>query len=99
MTEGGTDLRILTSRTSNEILSDVRGTKRKLEVNENIEDNVETQRIERPSAPKRRRHSNDGVVGVVKKNLNRVYECKLKSKENEQIQELTFHYYPRHQIV
>ena len=74
MTEGGTDLRILTSRESTEISPDIRGTKRKLEISQNIEEN---QRIERPSAPKRRRHSKDGVVGIVKKSISRVYECKF----------------------
>ena len=74
MTEGGTDLRILTSRDTNNISPEIRGTKRKLEISQVIEEN---QRIERPSAPKRRRRSKDGVVGIVKKSISRVYECKF----------------------
>ena len=73
MTEGGTDLRILTSRDTN-ISPEIRGTKRKLEISQTIEEN---QRIERPSAPKRRRRSKDGVVGILKTSITRVYECKF----------------------
>ena len=77
MTEGGTDLRILKPKDSNEISTDVRGTKRKLDITRDIGEDVEIQRFEHPSAPKRRRHSKDGVVGTVKKSITRVYECKF----------------------
>ena len=80
MTEGGTDLRILTTRDPNDnAIGSFRGTKRKLEisVSEEIQVERELQRIERPSAPKRRRRSKEGVVGKVKRNISSVYQCKL----------------------
>ena len=77
MTEGGTDLRILTSREPNEnLIGSVRGTKRKLDTSENVQIEKELQRIERPSAPKRRRRSKEGVVGKVRKGLSSIYQCK-----------------------
>ena len=80
MTEGGTDLRILTTREPNDnTIGSARGTKRKLEisVSEEIQVEKESQRIERPSAPKRRRRSKEGVVGKVKRSISSVYQCKL----------------------
>ena len=78
MTEGGTDLRILTSRVLSESpTGTARGTKRKLEIPEEIkEDNEELQRIEQPSAPKRSRRSKEGVVHKVKKTISGFFHCK-----------------------
>ena len=80
MTEGGTDLRILTTREpTDNTTGSLRGTKRKLEIStsEEIQVEKESQRIARPSAPKRRRQSKEGVVGKVKKSISSVYQCKL----------------------
>ena len=80
MSEGGTDLRLFTSRDpyQENAFGIGRGTKRKHEVSQEFQENLESQRIEKPSAPKRRRRSKEGIVGKVKKSISGVFQCKLK---------------------
>ena len=81
MSEGGTDLRTFVSREFNQdtAYGVERGTKRKLDVLSYQEvqgSNLESEeRIETPSAPKRRRHSKEGLVGKVKKGVFGIFQC------------------------
>ena len=84
MSEGGTDLRICTSRDSHQesAFEGGRGTKRKLEISIEAQDGSENKRIERTSAPKRRRRSREGLVGKVKKNISDIFQCKYPAVKN-----------------
>ena len=81
MSESGTDLRTFVSREINQdiVYGVERGTKRKLDdlsYQEAQGENLETEeRIETPSAPKRRRHSKEGLVGKVKRSVVGVFQC------------------------
>ena len=81
MSESGTDLRTFVSREINQdiVYGVERGTKRKLDdlsYQEVQGDNLETEeRIETPSAPKRRRHSKEGLVGKVRRSVVGVFQC------------------------
>ena len=81
MPECVADLRISASSESNDAPLDIgRGIKRKLDNSqEDQEKSQELERIENPSAPKRRRRSKEGIVYKAKSSINSLLQSKYKS--------------------
>ena len=78
MPECVADLRISASSESNDAPLDIgRGIKRKLDNSqEDQEKSQEFERIENPSAPKRRRRSKEGIVYKAKSSISSLFQSK-----------------------
>ena len=81
MPECVADLRVSASSESNDAPLDIgRGIKRKLDNSqEDQEKSQEFERIENPSAPKRRRRSKEGIVYKAKSSISSLFQSKYKS--------------------
>ena len=81
MTECVADLRISASSESNDAPLDTgRGIKRKLDKSREYQgESQQSERIENPSAPKRRRRSKEGIVNKAKSSISTLLQSKYKA--------------------